>query len=59
MPGRIRRRLWIRTGDIVLVEKWELQGDKKGDIIYKYRPAQVAWLRKHGYLEGIDDIEEF
>ncbi|MCD6589592.1 translation initiation factor eIF-1A [Candidatus Woesearchaeota archaeon] len=59
VPGRLRRRLWIRTGDIVLVEKWELQGDKKGDIIFKYRPTQVAWLKRQGYLEGIEEIEEF
>ncbi len=58
VPGRLRRRLWIRTGDIVLVEKWELQGDQKGDIIFKYRPTQVAWLKQQGYLKEISD-EEF
>jgi len=59
VPGRLRRRLWIREGDLVLVEKWELQSDSKGDIIFKYRPAQRAWLKKKGYLNGIDELNEF
>ena len=37
IPGRLRRKLWVREGDIVLVEPWEYGGDSKGDIIYKYR----------------------
>ena len=36
IPGRLKRQLWVREGDIVVVEPWELGGDKKGDIIYKY-----------------------
>ncbi len=59
VPGRLKRRLWIRVGDVVLVKKWELQGDKKGDIIFKYRPSQVAWLQRQGYLDNIEDLEEF
>ena len=33
IPGRLKRKLWVREEDIVLVEPWELGGDKKGDII--------------------------
>lgn len=57
VPGRLKRALWIRPGDIVLIEPWEFEGDKKGDIIFSYTPAAVQWLRKKGYLKNIS--EEF
>jgi len=59
IPGRLRRRLWVREGDILLVEPWEYGGDAKGDIIYKYRQVQVEWLRKHGYLDKLEELDEF
>jgi translation initiation factor 1A len=51
VPGRLRRRLWLRPGDVVIIEPWELEGDKKGDILFKYRPNQVKWLREKGHLK--------
>ncbi|MAG53059.1 MAG: translation initiation factor eIF-1A [Nanoarchaeota archaeon] len=59
IPGRLKRRLWVREGDLVLVEPWEFEGDEKGDVIFKYRPSQVDWLKKKGYLKKLEDIEEF
>ena len=59
IPGRLRRRLWVREGDIVLVEPWELGGDEKGDIIFKYKASQVDFLRKKGYLKKLDELDEF
>lgn len=50
VPGRLKRELWLRPGDIVIVEPWELNKDK-GDIIFKYRPNQVEWLKEKGYLK--------
>ena len=32
---RLKRKLWVREGDILLIEPWELSGDEKGDIIFK------------------------
>ena len=54
VPGRLRRRLWLRPDDVVIVEPWELE-DSKGDLLFKYRPNQVAWLRKNGHLETESD----
>lgn len=50
IPGRLKRKLWLRPGDIVIVEPWEFDKDK-GDVIFKYRPNQVEWLKRNGYLE--------
>ena len=52
VPGRFKRELWLREGDIVIVQPWEYQSDDKGDVIYKYKSkAQVAWLKKNGYIK--------
>ena len=59
IPGRLRRRLWVREGDIVLVQPWEFGGDEKGDIIFKYRASQVSFLKRKGYLKKLDEFEEF
>ena len=58
IPGRLRRALWVRENNVVIVEPWELGGDKKGDIVYKYRSkAEIDFLKRKGYLKNMD--EEF
>ena len=57
VPGRLKRKLWIRPGNIVLVEPWEFEGDIKGDLIHTYKPAEIQWLERKGFLKGIQ--EEF
>lgn len=59
IPGRLKRKLWVREGDIVLVEPWEFGGDEKADILYKYRPIQVKILKKKGLLSDLNDLEDF
>ena len=59
IPGRLKRRLWVRENDIIIVEPWEYSGDQKGDIIYKYTPTQVVFLKNKGYLKKIEDDDEF
>jgi len=48
--GKIKRRVWIRESDIVLVSPWDFQSDTRGDIIWRYTRGQVDWLRRKGYL---------
>ena len=57
IPGRLKRKLWVREGDTVLVEPWEFKGDEKGDIIFKYRDNQIQWLKEKGYLKKLDELE--
>ncbi len=54
VPGRYRRKLWLRERDVVIIEPWEFN-DEKGDVIFKYRKNQVAWLRNKGYLKEIEN----
>ena len=58
IPGRLKRKLWIREGDLLLIEPWEFDNDK-GDVIFKYQPNQVDWLKKKGHLKEIENLEEF
>ncbi len=51
VPGRLRRELWLREGDAIVVEPWEFDGDEKGDILYKYSKAEVEKLKKDGLLK--------
>jgi len=48
--GKMKRRVWIREGDVVLVSPWDFQSDKRGDIIWRYTRSQADWLRKSGYI---------
>jgi translation initiation factor 1A len=59
IPGRLKRKLWVRENDVVLVEPWEFGGDEKGDIIFKYRPNQVMFLKQNGYLQSLDNLDDF
>ena len=49
--GKLKRRVWIREGDIVLVSPWDFQSNTRGDIFWRYRKNQTEWLRSHGYLK--------
>ena len=59
VPGALKRRLWVRPGDIVLVRPWEIEGDKKGDIIHSYTRSQVDWLTRRDFLKDLHEAEEF
>jgi len=48
--GKMKRRVWIREGDVVLVSPWDFQSDKRGDVIWRYTRGQAEWLRRNGYL---------
>ncbi|NMB78190.1 MAG: translation initiation factor eIF-1A [Methanomicrobiales archaeon] len=49
IKGKIKKRAWIREGDVLIVVPWSFQ-DTKCDILYRYLPPQADWLRKNNYL---------
>jgi translation initiation factor 1A len=55
IPGRLKRRIWIKEGDYVLCKPWELQPDEKCDIIFKYSPIQVKHLKEKGIINEVED----
>ncbi|MFA5614287.1 MAG: translation initiation factor eIF-1A [Methanoculleus sp.] len=49
IKGKIKKRLWIREGDLLIVVPWSFQ-DEKCDIVYRYVGAQVDWLKRRNLL---------
>ena len=56
IPGKIRKRIWIKEGNIVLAEPWSVQTNERGDIIWRYTNQQADWLEKRGFLRGLEGI---
>jgi len=48
--GKMKRRVWIRDGDIVIVSPWDFQTDTRGDVVWRYTHAQAETLRRKGLL---------
>jgi translation initiation factor 1A len=49
--GKMKKRSWVREGDVVLVSPWDFQQESKGDIIFRYTGNQAYWLRDRGHLK--------
>jgi translation initiation factor 1A len=56
IKGKMKRRVWIRVNDIVIVSPWDFQSDKRGDITYRYQRNQADWLRNNGYEKAISSL---
>lgn len=53
IPGKIRKRVWVRAGDLVLVGPWSVQPKERGDIIWRYTRTQAGWMKKKGYVKNL------
>jgi translation initiation factor 1A len=43
--GKIKRRMWIRDNDLVLVAPWDFQSDR-ADIIWRYISAHAEKIKQ-------------
>lgn len=51
IPGRYRRKFWIKVNDVVLVKPWVVQGDEKGDIVWRYSLMDIGRLRERKLID--------
>jgi len=51
IPGKIRRFIWVRDGDIVIVKPWTIGGESKADVVWRYNKMQAEWLRAKGHIK--------
>jgi len=62
--GKMRKRVWVNRGDLVLICKWEdMSDDSKCSIIHKYSEDEARRLHKEGELPenfklNLDETEE-
>ena len=47
--GKMKRRMWVRENDVVLVVPWDFQ-DGKADIVWRYIGAHAEWLVNNNYI---------
>lgn len=50
IPGKLKNKIWVKEGDVVIVKPFEIQGDTKGDIIWRYFPLQAKILKEEGHI---------
>lgn len=55
IPGKYKKRMWMRVGDLVLVAPWDFQPDR-GDIIYRYTQTEVQRLERKGLLKDLEKL---
>lgn len=53
--GKMMRRVYVNLGDLVLITERDFDTSKV-DIIEKYQPSQVPYLKKYANLPPINDI---
>ena len=56
IPGKMRRRQWVREGDLIIVWPWDFQ-DSKADVKHRYTKTQAKYLSRKGVLP--DDVDVF
>ena len=54
IPGRLRRRFWIKEGDIVIVKPWVVQTDERGDIVWRYSIMDINKLKDRNLLQNVN-----
>ena len=55
IPGKMRRRQWVREGDLIVVQPWDFQ-DAKADVKKRYSKTESLYLSRKGLLPEIVDI---
>lgn len=48
--GKLKRKIWIRDNDIVILAPWDFKQDERGDIIWRFTLSQMDWLKNNGHL---------
>tara|TARA_R110000744_G_scaffold34230_9_gene79976 strand:- start:2779 stop:3105 length:327 start_codon:yes stop_codon:yes gene_type:complete len=48
--GKLKRRMWTRVNDLVLIQPWVVQCDTKADLVYRYLPTERNWVLRRDII---------
>ena len=48
--GKLKRRIWIRAHDIVIIAPWDFKQTERGDIVWRFTLSQVGWLKDNKHI---------
>ena len=48
--GKLKRRVWIRDNDIVIIAPWDFKENERGDIVWRFTLPQVEWLKTNNHF---------
>lgn len=54
IPGKMKRRMWIKPGDLIIVKPWDFQ-DAKADVKYRYVRTQAVNLSRRKKIPELLD----
>ncbi len=54
IPGKMKRRMWIKPGDLVIIRPWDIQDDK-ADVRYRYIRNQAVNMSRRGLVPELLD----
>jgi translation initiation factor 1A len=52
IPGKLRKRVWIKVGDILIIKIWDFQ-PSRADVVWRFIGAQAEHLKKKGFLKNL------
>lgn len=52
IPGKMKKRTWMRERDLVIVKPWDFQ-TSKADVVWRYLGFQVEHLKRRGLLDKL------
>ena len=59
--GKIKKRVWIRKGDLVVISPWDWETEVKNklgkcEITWRYLKSEISWLTRNRRIPSILDI---
>ena len=52
ITGKMKKRVWIREGDAVVIKVWDFQ-PSKADVVWRYIAGQKNYLARKGFLKNL------
>tara|TARA_R110000751_G_scaffold195542_1_gene300923 strand:- start:525 stop:815 length:291 start_codon:yes stop_codon:yes gene_type:complete len=50
IPGRLKKKQWVRVNDLIIIKKWMVEGDKKADLCYRYVKTEREVLLRNNLV---------